>query len=69
MPSSESQVLAGGSAEDRNSPAVDSSLATRSGDGEALKDQASITTPRYWSTCEGSRCDFSVLTTMPSSRQ
>ena len=47
MPSSESQVLAGGSAEDRNSPAVDSSLATRSGDGEALKDRALITTPRY----------------------
>ena len=47
MPSSESQVLAGGSAEDRNSPAVDSRLVTRSGDGEARKDQASITTPRY----------------------
>ena len=44
IPSSESQVLAGGSAEDKNLPAVDSSLAMRSGDGEALKNWASITT-------------------------
>ena len=42
MPSSESQILAGGSAEDRNSPAVDRSLAMRSGDGEATKVWASI---------------------------
>ena len=47
MPSSESQILAGGSAEDTNSPAVDCSLAMRSDDGEATKDWASITTPRY----------------------
>ena len=69
MPSNESQVLAGGSAQDRNASAVDRSLATRSDDGEARKDCESITTPRYWTTWEGKRCDFSGFTTIPSSRQ
>ena len=69
MPSSESQVLAGGSAQDRNASAVDRSLATRSGNGEARKDCESITTLRYWTTWEGTRCDFSGFTTILSSRQ
>ena len=67
MPSSESQVLAGGSAQERNGLAVDQSLATRSGDGEAQKDCESTTTPRYWTTWEGTRWDFAGFTTIPSS--
>ena len=50
IPSRGSQTLAGGEAEDRNSPAVDKSLETRSGNGEAIKDWVLMTTPRYRTT-------------------
>ena len=69
MPSRESHNLAGGEAEDRNSPAVNYSLEMRSGDGEATKDWVLITTPRYCTTWNGTRWDFSRLITTPNSWQ
>ena len=41
----------------------------RSTDGEALKEVESITTPRYWTTCDGTRLDIWGLTTIPNSWQ
>ena len=67
-PSSDSQKLAVGEAQDRNSAAIDCSRGMHS-TGEALKEVEAMTTPRYWITCDGTRLDFWGLTTIPNSWQ